>query len=135
MYLKVKSQENIEAANILIDGTLHCYSSSVHCSYFSCFQLIKFVLKDCFNIAYKNQKNNNNTGTHKYIIDLYKQKLTQMGGPANKKNTCIQNMYDLKRMRKIADYDNVCVNEEFADNCINMSILVRQYIIGKHNIR
>ena len=48
--LKQKSEFNFDAAKVLIDTNL--YAPSVHCSYYSCFQLMKFALKDFCGINY-----------------------------------------------------------------------------------
>lgn len=40
--LKNKSEFNLEAADLLIKSGL--YAPSVHCSYFSCFQLVKVIV-------------------------------------------------------------------------------------------
>jgi len=47
--LKEKSKLSIAAAELLQDQEY--YPSSVHCSYFSCFQLLKFSLSDFFGLS------------------------------------------------------------------------------------
>ena len=46
MKLEAKSKENLIAAKKLIDSHLHC--SSIHCSYYSCFQKIASILIDFY---------------------------------------------------------------------------------------
>lgn len=48
--LKAKAEFNIDAAQLLIDKSL--YAPSVHCSYYSCFQLMKYTMKEIFGITY-----------------------------------------------------------------------------------
>jgi hypothetical protein len=48
--LKEKSEFNFDAARLLIDKYL--FAPSIHCSYYSCFQLMKFTMKNYFNISY-----------------------------------------------------------------------------------
>jgi hypothetical protein len=75
-YLKTKSDHNLLAAKILIENSLH--APSVHCSYYSCFQLSKYALKEFFGIGYEKQEEELNLlkqtksgriGTHDYVIN------------------------------------------------------------------
>jgi uncharacterized protein (UPF0332 family) len=45
-----KSNENFQAAQFLLKKNL--YASSIHCSYYSCFQRVKHCLNTKYNIAY-----------------------------------------------------------------------------------
>lgn len=46
MNLDDKSKESLSAAKVLIDNSLH--NSSIHCSYYSCFQKISSILIDFY---------------------------------------------------------------------------------------
>lgn len=68
--MKEKSEQNIQAANILSHNANQCYAASVHCAYYSCFQLSKYKLSDCFGVNYEKQdKLTDNKDSHKIIID------------------------------------------------------------------
>ena len=52
--VKAKSLENINAANLLVKHGM--FAASVHCSYYSGFQLSKYVLSQYCAITYKKQE-------------------------------------------------------------------------------
>jgi uncharacterized protein (UPF0332 family) len=71
--LKEKSIFNIEAAKLLNDNNL--FAPSVHCSYYSCLQLMKVAMLEFKGISLKdleseitNAKNTKNLNSHSYII-------------------------------------------------------------------
>ena len=47
--LKEKAKFNLSAAEILQENNL--FAPSIHCSYYSCFQLLKFTINDFFGIS------------------------------------------------------------------------------------
>ena len=61
--LKNKSSENIEAADILNKNGL--FSSSVHCSYYSCYQLMEhFLLRETLRNQFDEFRRNNRNPPH-----------------------------------------------------------------------
>ena len=71
--LKEKSLFNITAAQLLNDNNL--FAPSVHCSYYSCLQLMKAAMLEFKGISLKdleseitNAKNTKNLNSHSYII-------------------------------------------------------------------
>ena len=69
-YLREKSSFNKDAAELLIEK--HYYASSVHCSYYSCFQYLKYTLKNFTKTDYEDIEANCKSsplGTHGYIIN------------------------------------------------------------------
>lgn len=68
--LENKSELNIFAAKILIENNI--YPPSVHCSYYSCIQLLKFKMNVFFGVTYEQLaidiSSHSKLNTHEYII-------------------------------------------------------------------
>ena len=68
MKLKQKSEFNITAAENLV--SLSLYAPSIHCSYYACFQLMKYALREFEGISYDDIDKVVSTSTfseHSYI--------------------------------------------------------------------
>ncbi|KAA6313494.1 hypothetical protein EZS27_035740, partial [termite gut metagenome] len=103
--LKSKSRENFKAAQILFDAPNQMYVPSVHCAYYSCLQLVKHVLCNYCIIPYYLQKVSGK-GSHDYVVDMMRNNLEQMGINKAVSNLFTFRIYELKRLRQKADYDN-----------------------------
>lgn len=94
-----KSEENYEAFHILCDAGK--YSSSIHCAYYSAFQLTMHVLKDKFgfDISFLIGRNKD---SHRIVISEMCDTMENELGlkPLSYKKT----MEKLKKMRSAADY-------------------------------
>ncbi|WP_338762030.1 HEPN domain-containing protein [Bernardetia sp. ABR2-2B] len=108
-HLKKKSKDNLKAAQKLIDEGF--YASSIHCSYYSCLQFIKFIyiededfITDC---------NNKEKNSHNIIINKV---LDEICEKADYKEEIRINKFlqDLKKTRVDADYNEVEITEEEA---------------------
>lgn len=105
--LKEKSLFNIAAAELLISNNLYC--SSVHCSYYSCFQLMKFAIKDFFGINYdtlRDQVAQSPRNTHRYIIDYIEGEISKNIG-LKEARQFKHKIKDLKAFREESDYENI----------------------------
>ena len=104
--LKEKSEFNIDAAELLIKQNL--YAPSVHCSYYSCFQLMKYTLKNIIGIDYEEQGNQirlSKQNSHNFVIHA-------IGKEIKRRNPYDfryfnNNIRELKALREEADYENV----------------------------
>jgi len=108
--LKGKSLFNITAAKLLIDNNLYC--SSVHCSYYSCFQLMKFTIKDFFGIDYNtlsSQISLSDKRTHQYVIEYIRSEIQTNLGIFEARNFK-RKIMDLKQFREESDYENIEVD-------------------------
>ena len=66
--MKYKSDENLKAADLLIKNSL--YTASVHCLYYSSFQLSKYLLDVKYGISYSMQDyKSKGIDSHIYIIN------------------------------------------------------------------
>jgi len=124
--LKNKSDLNLLAAEILIENSLH--APSVHCSYYSCFQLSKYALKEFAGIDYIQQEEELNRlkqeqstkfGSHEYVI-------FKLG---NEINRCSKETYRifstnfkiLKSFRKKSDYLDEMISDEQSKESLRLS--------------
>jgi hypothetical protein len=66
-HLLTKSMQNLESADILINANM--FSSSVHCSYYSCLQLCKHVLISDMGMTFAEVENmTKGKSSHNIII-------------------------------------------------------------------
>lgn len=115
----------MEAASILIDN--NCYAPSVHCSYYSVFQLIKYKFVRLKEISYAELSNNtisDKRNTHKYLIDefcLHLQSDSVKRMSIFDVRTLKREIEDLKQFRTESDYDNIEVNYETSNKALSLS--------------
>lgn len=120
-YLRAKSEFNIEASQLLIDKGI--FAPSVHCSYYGCFQFIKYKL-NAIGVTYaymsteiaKDEKKK----SHNYPIKLITDKIT------SKKDKYISKQINddiklLKSYRQLSDYDNSEVNYDMSKKSLELS--------------
>jgi len=126
--LKEKSEFNFEAAQVLIDKYL--YAPSVHCSYYGCFQLMKFTMFNHFGISYDELRQRvsvkTSGGTHIYITDFYN-KAVRKNGISDYSNFS-RKIKDLKEFRESSDYDDVEITIDKSQKALNYATELKQYI-------
>jgi uncharacterized protein (UPF0332 family) len=119
--LREKSEFNIEAAILLVDNNL--YAPSVHCSYYSCVQLMKYIIKDFFEIDYSemaSQISQSKSGTHVFLINYLSDSLYD-NVSAEKSRSFRRSIKDLKQFREEADYEDVEVLFDKSEKSLNMA--------------
>lgn len=140
-YLKEKSHLNLLAAEILIREKL--YAPSVHCCYYSVFQLMKYIVKDFSEIDYNAQYrelsdyNQNeafrNIGTHEYIILKVTNELRRYDSKIyvdlNRK------IKDLKRFRLKSDYENIGISEPDGGKAFGLSVEINHKLKQIFNVK
>lgn len=125
-HLKLKSEHNLLAAEILIKNGLH--APSVHCAYYSCFQLSKYALKEFAGIDYikqeeelnqLKQKQSTKFGSHEYVI----YKLGYEINRCSKETYRIfsTNFKTLKSFRKKSDYLDEIITDEQSKESLRLS--------------
>jgi len=99
----------MDAAKVLIDDHDN-YASSVHCSYYGCFQFIKYKLN---SLGYTYTKIDEEIGastlltSHGYPLDLICRRITEKLNDSGVKATEIKNKVKrLKTFRVLSDYHN-----------------------------
>ena len=125
-YLKTKSEHNLSAAEILIKHGLH--APSVHCSYYSCFQLSKYALKEFSGIDYQKQEEELNQlkqtksgiiGTHEYVINRLGTEIRTCSKEAYRIFT--YNIKKLKKFRTESDYFDLPITDEQSKESLRLS--------------
>jgi uncharacterized protein (UPF0332 family) len=125
-----KSVQNISAASLLIENEL--YASSVHCSYYSCFQKLKNVISLAYSCKYEDLeielrdlnsklKTNQRLGTHEFFIN---RKLFDLIKREKEDHRIINEINDIKSFRTDSDYKNVAISLKKAQDALSKSKIV-----------
>ena len=132
--LRQKSDFNLDAAKVLLEQNL--FAPSVHCSYYSCFQLLKYTIHDFFGEDYEKQANNISTTkqkTHQYVINYITNKLKTLAGSQESRDFK-RKINDLKQFRIESDYENIEVSFDKGNNAYEKAKEIRLYIILNFNV-
>ena len=132
--LKQKSELNYHAAELLIDNTY--FAASVHCSYYSCFQLFKYAIKHILGIDYEELASNialTKQGTHQYIIKSITDKIRNDYG--NRQYRDLKNeIADLKQFRLESDYEDIEIDIEKSRKAFEKAGIVRKYLKQNYKV-
>lgn len=122
--IKTKSELNALAADLLFKNAI--YAPSVHCAYYSVFQLMKYIVKVSIGIDYSDQQNEinkiktekstRNIGTHEYIILKICNELNRID--LNTYKNLNRKIKDLKKFRHESDYDNKQIDQAYSNQAI-----------------
>ena len=124
-FLKNKSEFNLQAASLLIEN--NCFAPSVHCSYYSVFQLIKYKYVRLKEITYSVLSQNSfadKRNSHKYLIDEF---CLHLQSDSTKKMSIFEvrslkrDIEDLKHFRNESDYDDIEINISKSTKALNLS--------------
>jgi len=132
--LRQKSEINMDAAKALLAKEL--FAPSIHCSYYSCFQLLKFSIKDFFGIDYKTLSANissSKQNTHRYIINYVTNELESLSSKYESRKLK-RKINDLKHFREQSDYENTSVDYKKGNDAINKANEIRSYIIKNFKV-
>lgn len=132
--LREKSNFNLTAAELLLKE--HLYAPSVHCSYYSCFQLLKFTIKDFFGVNYENQSINISNGqqkTHQYVINYVANELTNFVGIRESRDFK-KTIKDLRQYRLESDYENIEIGSDKGEAALRKAKEIRHYLITNFNV-
>ncbi len=123
--LKEKSALNYCAADVLINSNY--YAPSVHCSYYSCFQLMKYSIKYFFDINYEDlakQIGSAKQNTHSYVIKFIGEEMKNNLGLFEYRNFN-NKIRDLRNFREQSDYENVDVTFDDSKKALNLAKEIR----------
>ncbi len=127
--LREKSKFNFDAAKLLIDNNL--YAPSVHCSYYSCFQLMKFSMNNFFGISYNELRQrisvNTSGGTHSYVTHFFNTEVRKKNGISDYSDFS-RKIKDLKEFRESSDYDDVEITVDKSTKALQYATDIRQHI-------
>lgn len=120
--IKTKYLDSLTSAQNLIDNKM--YTSSVHCSYYSTFQMMKFVLAHKCAISYDTQDKQVGNSSHTFIITEI---INNCKNPTLSRK--IKNKFDvLKSNRVDADYHDVMFSDIESLDCIDLSKSIQSLI-------
>jgi len=124
-YLRNKSEFNFDSAALLIEKDM--FAPSVHCSYYSVFQLMKYLYIQIKKISYKNLNQNiisDKRNTHKYLIEefcLHLQSDSSYKLNRFEVRELKNDIQDLKQFRLESDYDDIEINYKKSTQALRLS--------------
>jgi len=137
-----KHKTNFDAGVLLIEGENAYYASSIHCFYYSIFQLTDYVLRDVLKLSKKEIKErtskylatgSGNRGSHEVIImTMYKELIDATD--TTKANFYKDKTLELKRLRNQSDYKNVYIDESISKLAHNLCEEIKTNIYQDFNI-
>lgn len=119
------------SAKVLIDS-YKMYAPSVHCSYYSLLQLVKCKVHALSNGVLTVESYDSGLGSHQNIIKNFNE---FSKGKIDKKliSDITSTFYRLKKIRKVADYDDQLINLEKAKYCYGNSLrttkIIKQHLL------
>lgn len=125
---------NIDAAERLIKDNY--YAPSVHCSYYSCFQLAKHTINYFFDVDYETQALNVSVlgqGTHQYVLNFISQELIKFAG-AEESRIFKRTFKDLKQFRFESDYENIEISMEKGVKAFEKAKEIRIFLIKNFHV-
>lgn len=123
--LRNKSDFNFDSASLLIEESF--YAPSVHCSYYSVFQLLKVLFINFKSISYENLNHliiSDKRNTHRYIIEefcLYLQSYSGCDLNRFEVRNLKNDIQDLKQFRIESDYEDIDINYDKGKKALNLS--------------
>ncbi len=114
--IKEKARENMVSADLLIKNDYR--TASVHCLYYSCFQLSKYILKTYYDLDYSTQAKEieeQKGNSHNYIIEKLFNFVNQDKGRLAAVD-CKKHLKNLKLGRKKADYSDEKMSQNEIDD-------------------
>lgn len=132
--IRQKSEFNIKAAEQLLKDAY--YAPSVHCSYYSCFQLLKYTIKYFFNIDYETQAANMSIigqKSHQYVVNYIAKELVSFV-PFEESRNFKRTIKDLKQFRIESDYENLEIDLVKGNDAFNKAQEIRSYVIKNFHV-
>jgi hypothetical protein len=133
-HLKTKSEQNINLADqITTNGSE--FASSVHCSYYSCVQLMLHILRSHFeqsDTEVENRNGQENGNTHIFLINTIGEELQLTNNQDFREFRTKINQ--LKGVRIKSDYKNVPIEQELAVKALAYANTVRGTLMRNFRI-
>jgi hypothetical protein len=132
--LKAKSQENIESADLLV--VKGYFNASVHCSYYSCLQLIKLALNEKAHIDFvtQYQESKKSGQSHHYYLGKFVAHFKN-GVLSREVERQTNEIKKLKLLRVQADYDPEQVDALNSRRAVSTAIAFSEFIFKDIKIR
>jgi hypothetical protein len=133
--LKNKSEINKDAAKLLQEKNY--YAPSVHCSYYSCLQLMKYCLNSHFKLSEKEINSKvkqymikNKDGSHNFYINFLFKEIKNIS-TTRESNDFNNKINALKKIRTIADYSKEDILFHTSNKALTLSSDIIE-MIKKH---
>lgn len=131
--LKEKAEFNKLATGLLYDQSL--YAPSIHCAYYSCFQLLKYIIKTRLKIDYSKQEAEINSDsrikTHSYVRKKILDEISKIEKDPRTYSNISNKLKDLQELRVNSDYKNIQIDEEMGSRAMLYSNELRNYFKAK----
>ncbi len=124
--LRDKATVNFDAAKLLKESPNYHHCSSIHCSYFSCFQVVKYIVLEIYGVheesIYSSRRPDPSRpkSEHEYLIEYLHRKLIE------KKEIIDASVFknkinELKSMRTLSDYKMVFIDKFKSDKAYELA--------------
>jgi len=132
-FLKEKGEFNKSSADLLYKNSY--YASSVHCAYYSCFQLLKYIIKVRLKIDYNQQETeigaNRRLNSHSYVTKKILDEINLHEKDVNTFREVRTKLKDLQELRVKSDYRNLQIDESKGRMANQYSDELRKYFKEK----
>ena len=132
--LITKSKENTSAAQLLIDG--NHYTSSVHCSYYSCVQVMIHILLYDYGFTQGTleiEANAKGSGSHVYAKNYLFKKMKDKNKKAIARDF-YKEIGELKNKREKADYEEETISSDLSEEALAQSLRVNKILTNVFEI-
>jgi len=132
--IKQKSEFNIIAAERLLNESL--FAPSVHCSYYSCYQLLKYTINYFFEVDYSTQSQkiaSSKQNSHQYVFNYVVNELKGLASYEDCKS--FKRLFkQLKLYRTQSDYENIEVDSVKGHQAFDVAKEIRAYITKNFHV-
>jgi hypothetical protein len=133
-----KSNLNLDAAERLIKNPNHHHASSIHCSYYSCYQKLAHILfkiveysQERYTSEYRQFNFRTKGGSHEFAIMLVYELLKD-----NKEDAKIfkNDILELKRLRVDSDYKEIWIEKPTSDEAFRLANSISKTLKRNFNL-
>jgi hypothetical protein len=128
--LRDKAITNLDAALILKEQPNRHHCSSIHCSYYSCFQAIKYIIFSDFGLTdadiltnrdlVAQTQNGKRPSEHDYLINYLHKNIIQQKA-LKEAQEFNENISKLKSLRNNSDYTITLIEKDKSDNAYSFA--------------
>jgi hypothetical protein len=110
------------------------FSSVIHCSYYSCVQLMKHIIVNELGVSESKidlERRKLDQGIHEYLINYLS---TFLKNNKDEWKPFHTNINQLKKLRGIADYQETLIDSTMGNNSLTLSDLVNKQLAKTFNV-
>ena len=127
--LRDKATLNFDAAKLLKELPNYHHCSSIHCSYYYCFQVVKYIVVEIFNIddssiySLRRTDLSRQKTEHEFVIEFLHRKLIEKSDTIGA-STFKNKINELKSLRTNSDYKAISIDKQTSDKAYNLALEV-----------